>query len=107
MAENTEVYIMIEYERISRIVAPIAEKYGLNRVSMFGSRAKGLETADSDYDFLISKGQLDSLLRYVAFVNELEEAFGSHVDVVTDTSSDQEFINNIEKGTVLIYERER
>ena len=98
-------YNMSEQERISRIVTPIAEKYGVNRVSLFGSRAKGNASDGSDYDFLISKGSLGSLLNYVAFVNELEEVFGTHVDVVTDTSSDQNFINNISKDVVLIYER--
>ena len=98
-------YNMSEQERISRIVTPIAEKYGVNKVSLFGSRAKGNASDGSDYDFLISKGSLGSLLNYVAFVNELEEVFGTHVDVVTDTSSDQNFINNISKDVVLIYER--
>lgn len=96
---------MSEQERISRIVTPIAEKYGVNKVSLFGSRAKGNASDGSDYDFLISKGSLGSLLNYVAFVSELEEVFGTHVDVVTDTSSDQNFINNISKDVVLIYER--
>lgn len=96
---------MSEQERISRIVTPIAEKYGVNKVSLFGSRAKGNASDGSDYDFLISKGSLGSLLNYVAFVNELEEVFGTHVDVVTDTSSDQNFINNNSKDVVLIYER--
>ena len=77
----------------------------MNKVSLFGSRAKGNASDGSDYDFLISKGSLGSLLNYVAFVNELEEVFGTHVDVVTDTSSDQNFINNISKDVVLIYER--
>ena len=97
---------MSEQERISRIVTPIAEKYGVSRVSMFGSRARGEERADSDYDFLISKGSLNSLLYYVAFINELEEVFGTHVDVVTDTSSDQNFISDISKDMVLLYERQ-
>lgn len=98
---------MSEQERISRIVTPIAEKYGVSKVSMFGSRAKGNATGSSDYDFLISKGSIGSLISYIAFVNELEEVFGTHVDVVTDTSSDQAFINNISKEMVTIYERKR
>ena len=96
---------MSEQERISRIVTPIAEKYGVKRISLFGSRARGEDNADSDYDFLISKGNLNSLLHYVSFVNELEEVFGAHVDVVSDTACDKDFMNNISKETVLLYER--
>ena len=36
---------------ISDIVAPIAEKYGVKKVFLFGSRARGDYREDSDYDF--------------------------------------------------------
>lgn len=96
---------MSEQERIRSIVVPIAKNFGVEKVYLFGSRAKGLESPQSDYDFLISRGNINSLLRYVAFVNSLEEALGSHVDVVTDTSSDQDFIQMINNEAVLIYEQ--
>lgn len=99
--------IMSEYERIGHIISPIAEKFGVERVSLFGSRAKGNFTDRSDYDFLISKGEIKSLFTYSAFINALEEAFGTHVDVVTDTSSDQKFINMISQEGILLYERKR
>ena len=94
-----------EQERISALISPIARKYGVEKVMLFGSRAKGNAAEQSDYDFLISKGNISSLLTYVSFVNSLEDAFGSHVDVVTDTSCDQEFIKKINKEAVVIYER--
>ena len=96
---------MLEHERIQSIVAPIAEKFGVERVALFGSRARGEATATSDYDFLISRGRIDSLLTYAAFVRELEAAFGSHVDVVTDTSSDADFIDAIAGEGIVLYER--
>ena len=98
---------MSEYERIGYIVSPIAEEFGVDRVSLFGSRARGDYTEQSDYDFLISKGKIKSLFTLSAFINALEEAFGTHVDVVTDTSSDQDFIKGVSKEGVLLYERKR
>ena len=47
-----------DVEEIKRIVAPIAETHGVTKLYLFGSRAKGTETADSDYDFVISKGDI-------------------------------------------------
>ncbi len=44
-------------------------------------------------------------MNYVSFVNSLEDALGTHVDVVTDTSSDQDFIDSINKEAVVIYEQ--
>ena len=92
---------MSEEERIRSIITPIAQDYGVKKIMLFGSRAKGSQTEQSDYDFLITKGKISSLLTYISFVNSLEE----HVDVVTDTSSDQDFIDRINKEAVIIYEQ--
>ncbi|MBQ6520027.1 MAG: nucleotidyltransferase domain-containing protein [Anaerolineaceae bacterium] len=96
---------MSEEERIRSIITPIAQDYGVKKIMLFGSRAKGSQTEHSDYDFLITKGNISSLLTYVSFVNSLEDALGTHVDVVTDTSSDQDFIDRINKEAVVIYEQ--
>ena len=96
---------MSEQERIRSIITPIAKNYGVQKVMLFGSRAKGSQTEQSDYDFLITKGNISSLLTFISFVNSLEEALGTHVDVVTDSSSDREFIEMINKEAVLIYEQ--
>ncbi len=36
---------------------------------------------------------------------EFYERVGTHVDVVTDTSDDPEFLNSIKKDEILLYER--
>lgn len=90
---------------IQEMVAPIAREYGVRKISLFGSRARGEASGESDYDFLITRGNIDTLLKYVAFVNRLEEAFGTHVDVVTDTAEDQDFIESIQKEAILLYEQ--
>ena len=95
---------MTEIENLKSIIAPIARDFGVQKVLLFGSRAKGTETENSDYDYLISKGNISSLLTYIAFVNSLEEALGKDVDVVTDTSNDAEFIDMISKDAVVVYE---
>lgn len=96
---------MSEEDRIRTIVAPIAKNFGVKRVMLFGSRAKGSQTAQSDYDFLISKGEISSLFTYISFINSLEDAFGTHVDVITDTSSDKQFIDKIYEEAIIIYEQ--
>ena len=44
---------MKDIKNISKMVAPIAQKYGADRVALFGSRAKNAATETSDYDFII------------------------------------------------------
>ena len=58
---------------------------------------------NSDYDFLISRGRMRSLLQYSAFVAELEAVLGTHVDVITDTSDDKQLIGTAEAEGVEIY----
>lgn len=82
---------------------PIARAYGVKKISLFGSRARGDNRTDSDYDFLISKGKVSSMLSYLAFVNDLEDALGTHVDVVTDTSEDVLFLDEARKDEVILY----
>lgn len=95
---------MADLRTIQNTVSPIAKRHGVEQVYLFGSRARGEERADSDYDFLISKGRIDDLWKFAAFVADLETALNSRVDVVTDTSSDERLIAEAKKDAVLIYE---
>ena len=92
-----------ELQQLKDIVRPIAEKRGLARVSLFGSRARGEERPDSDYDFLISKGRIRSLFVLGGLLVDLEEALGTRVDIVMDTCNDPEFIQDARKDEVLLY----
>jgi hypothetical protein len=92
-------------DEIKRIVIPIAQSHGVGRLCLFGSRAKGTDNPESDYDFVISKGDIKGFISYMSFINALEDALGTHVDVVTDTSEDVDFLNAIKKDEILLYER--
>ena len=92
-------------QELSEFVAPVVKISNITGVSLFGSRARGDYDRDSDYDFLISKGNIRSLLQYMSFVGELEDALNSHVDVITDTSSDDTIIRTAMQEGILLYER--
>lgn len=53
---------------------------------------------------MISKGAIRSLFQLAAFIDELEMVLGSNIDVITDTSNDIEFLEQIKKDEVVIYE---
>ena len=84
---------------------PIAVKYGVDRLSLFGSYAKGEATESSDIDFFIHKGMVTDLIKYFSLVLDLEKTFGCHVDVVTNEITDQEFCRKIQNDEVVLYER--
>lgn len=88
-------------------VSPIAAMYGVERMYLFGSRARGDNRPDSDYDFLISKGRVQTLFLHAALWQDLENALHAPVDLITDTSSDEELIDRARKDAILIYEQQR
>ena len=92
-------------DEINRISIPIAEKYGVAKLYIFGSYARKEATENSDIDLLIDKGDVRNLLDYFAFVSDLEEGFGKHVDVVTVTCNDKEFIEKAMNEAILIYDK--
>lgn len=83
---------------------PIAKSYGIERMSLFGSYARGEAKDDSDVDLYIERGKLKSLLQYFAFVDELENVLNCHVDVVTTGIEDKQFLSAIMQEGVLLYE---
>ena len=99
--------MVTDIKSISQTVAPIAHKYGADRVALFGSRAKNTSKKTSDYDFVISRGNIQSLFQLASFIEELEQAFGGNVDVITDTSNDISFLEQIREDEVVVYEAKR
>ena len=91
-------------QEIKDIVIPIAKTYGVSKVGVFGSYARGEANENSDVDIYIEKGKLRSLIQYFSFVNDLEHSLGCHVDVVTTNAIDKEFVENIMREGITIYE---
>ena len=93
-------------EEIKHKSVPLAQKYGVKRLGLFGSYARGEADDNSDLDCLISKGEMRGLFQYMGFVLDLEDAFGCHVDVVTSGIRDKVFWDNIKRDEVLLYEEQ-
>ena len=94
-------------DEIKKRTVPIAKAYGIGRMSLFGSYARGEAKDNSDVDLYIERGRLRSLLQYFAFVDELEKALQCHVDVVTTGIEDRQFLSAIMKEGVVLYEEGR
>jgi uncharacterized protein len=61
----------------------VARSHGAISVSLFGSRARGNASPDSDVDLLVELEQGRSLLDLVAIKQDLEDLLPYKVDVVT------------------------
>jgi len=74
----------IQFEELCTLVAPIAKKYDVDRIYLFGSRVRGEDHESSDYDFYVVLGSTKNLIKICGLLRELEEALGKNVDIVTD-----------------------
>lgn len=76
---------------LQRIITPIAQKYHLRAVYLFGSYARGTATENSDIDLLIDTegASVRSLLDLAAIYCDLEEALQKNVDLLTVDSLQQ------------------
>ena len=92
-------------EEIKEKAIPIAKKYGVKTLWLFGSYARGEADAESDVDFIMDGGKIRGL-QYFGFVLDLEDEFQCHVDVVSIGISDKNFLAEIKNDEVLIYEEE-
>ncbi len=94
----------LTFEELREVVAPIAKKYGAGNIYLFGSRARGDHSEDSDYDFYVNSGQIRGL-KLCGLIRELEEALGCGVDVITDGAKVRSgFLQEISYERRLIYE---
>jgi predicted nucleotidyltransferase len=101
--KNKHLYNLDE---IIRIVAPIAKKYGVHKVSLFGSYAKGEAGEGSDLDFrIVDRGTLRGLIQLAGFQLALEDGFGVPIDVLTDDALSADFRSKISSDEVIVYEQ--
>lgn len=88
---------------IQKIVEDLARKYGAQRVYLFGSYARGDMTPDSDIDLRIDKGTIRGLA-FAGLLGDLEDALGTHVDLISTAGMDPDFLKAIQRDEVLLYE---
>ena len=97
---------MFTLDEIKNKAVPIAKKYNIISLSLFGSYARNEQKDESDLDFLIVVNDKMGLFEYVEFYQELEKVFNCHVDVVTSGIDDKDFLSKIEKDRKLLYEQQ-
>jgi Predicted nucleotidyltransferases len=99
-------------KKLQKKVAPIAKKYNLKEVYLFGSYARGEAREDSDIDLLYVKFDNSmSLTTKYMLLDELEDSLGKKVDLVSlqafvmnkKVPGTDEILENIEQEREEIY----
>ena len=94
-------------QTMTEIIADYFRSQPVNRAWLFGSFARGEETADSDVDILI---QFDhstpiGMFRYARMHREMEDLLGRKVDLVEDGTLRPAASLTANKDRKIIYER--
>lgn len=86
----------------------LCEEYGVQRLWLFGSAAKGTWNADtSDFDFVVDLGTYERGVasRFLGFLVTLESLFGRRVDLLTQRQvTSDEFRKEVEESRVLLFD---
>ena len=90
-------------EEIKAIAEPIARRYNIGALYLFGSYARGEANAQSDLDFRVDRGNLTDMLELGGLYSDLEEGFQKKLDVLTTQMLSPEFLNRIQPEEVLVY----
>ena len=95
-----------EIRKYRQEINRIASKYGITKVSLFGSIARGESIKASDVDFLIEMQEGSSYLGVGGFLCEMEELLGVSVDVIPSSVlanvNDRVFIENVRSEAVAL-----
>lgn len=101
-----EVDILYSIQEIKKKVFPIAEKYAVHRVDLFGSYARGEADEQSDIDLLIEPGEMGGFA-FAGLYADLEDAFRVPIDIITYNSCDDYILTEILKERRELYQGEK
>lgn len=84
-------------EKIKDTVKPIANKYNVQSIYLFGSYARGEANENSDLDFLVFGGGKFKLTNIFALAEDLRTAFQRQVDVfeISELNTNSDFYSTI------------
>ena len=84
------------------------EPYGVQRIALFGSMARGEETRKSDIDILVDfeepRRKPLGLFKWIELEEELGARLGRKVDLVSSTALNKYIRPYVEKEMVIIYD---
>ena len=77
---------MYTQQELITILIPIFKRYPIKRAAIFGSYARGEQSADSDLDLILDYEFSNELPDFLDFWDDLERILGTKADVLTFNS---------------------
>ena len=102
--------MVYDLEELKRRIAPVAEKYGLQAVYLFGSYARSEATERSDVDILIDRSgsKIRGMFDMGGLYEDLRSCIAKEIDLVTTQTLEQNstqqrsplFIKNVQSERI-------
>lgn len=95
---------ILSLNEIASIVKPLAEKFRVRKVYLFGSYARNQADERSDVDLLIYGHETFNPVHVFVFAEELREQLGKNVDVfeICEVNPDSDFYKTMMREKVLV-----
>ena len=92
------------FDEIKKLVEPIAKKYKVDSIYLFGSYARGEADENSDLDFLVYGGQNFKSSFIFAIAEEFYEIFNKKIDAfeIEEVNKESKFYETITRERVLV-----
>lgn len=87
-------------EQLVRAKPHLGREFGVTRLALFGSCARGTARPDSDVDVLVAFSRPATSSRYFGVQFYLEDLLGARIDLVTEPSMRPELRSLIEAEAV-------
>ena len=100
---SKEEPVMLSIDDLRKIVEPIAKKYELKSLYLMGSRARGDNRPNSDYDFCYDMKK-PSLMQVSELMADLSDALKTNVDLINRKTMKQYLLEGLERDGIAIYE---
>jgi predicted nucleotidyltransferase len=90
---------------LARAKPVLQQRFGVTRLALFGSRARGDNRADSDIDVAIDVRPESrfSLIDLVGVAHEIEDETGLHANIFMRRSLDDSFRRTLERDGIEIF----
>lgn len=95
----------LKTDNVLNEIISIAKKYCVQKVVLFGSRARGDNSDVSDYDIAIFNDDLSTVDKAYFNMDVEEIQTLKKIDIVFNDSISDEFMKNIRKEGIVIYEK--
>jgi predicted nucleotidyltransferase len=94
-------------QEIKTLVAPVARKFDVTKMWLFGSYARGEATVDSDIDFRFDRADDGwGIIKLINFQNALSDALGASIDAGHSNAYHRYIRKVIAEDEVLIYDEQ-